>query len=305
MTTDNKFTFLKRINYTKYDLLYIDIKEVVDIIRSGNLVLYDSEYGKYTLMQAIKHIRSVSEQDRQYWKLRLLPAIAYNGRFAEVNSNGLDEYSCITAMDFDHIATMNELIHLRNRLIITPCVVSVFITPSGEGLKALILHDNDNPDLHQDLYEQLLQKFNVASSDEGCKDIARRNYISYDPNIWVNHSPVAFHYIPTIKSQDKSKQDSHNGKRVSDKSTINIVDSIWKKNHPEYWEEGNRANSIFKLACLMCRWGVDEALAEEYFINEWENATMSREEILGHVGNAYKEELKNFGTTEFRIYRKE
>ena len=125
MKTNKDFTFLQRINYTKYNLGYIDFNEVVDIMRSGNLVLHDGECGKYTLMQAIRCIRTMSENDRQYWKSRLLPAIAYNGRFVEVNSKGLNEYSCITAMDFDHIDTMDELNHLRNRLISTPCVVPV------------------------------------------------------------------------------------------------------------------------------------------------------------------------------------
>lgn len=253
MGNNGIFTLLQRINYTKYGLQYIDFNEVVEVIRNGDLVLYDSEYGEYTLRQAIEHIRTVPEEDRQYWKSRLLPAVACNARFLEVNSKGLDDYSCITAMDFDHIATRDEMIHLRNRLIITPCVVCVFVTPSGEGLKALVLHDNENPDLHRDLYEQLLKKFDVASKDESCKDIARRNYLSYDPDIWVNHNPVAFHYIPTIKTQNNSKQYScNNVKSVSDQSIIRIMDSSWRKNHPEYWQEGHRANSIFKLACLMC-----------------------------------------------------
>lgn len=304
METNKDFTFLERINYTKYNLQYIDFNEVVDIIRSGNLSLYDREYGEYSLMQAIEYIRTVPEKDRQYWKSRLLPAIAYNGIFGEVNSKRLNEYSCITAMDFDHIATMDELNHLRNRLINTPCVVSVFVTPSGEGLKALVLHDNDNPDFHRDLYEQLLQKFNVARKDESCKDIARRNYLSYNPDIYVNPFPVTFHYIPTFNVQNVSIQPIHNGKRVSGQSIIHMMDSTWKKNHPEYWYEGNRASSIFKLACQMCKWGVDEVLAEVYFIKEWENATMSREEIQGHVENAYKKEQNNFGITEFRIYEK-
>ena len=303
MKEDKMFTLLQRINYTKYGLQYIDFNEVVEVIRNGDLVLYDSEYGKYTLRQAIEHIRTVPEEDRQYWKSRLLPAVAYNARFLEVNSKGLDDYSCITAMDFDHIATRDEMIHLRNRLIITPCVVCVFVTPSGEGLKALVLHDNENPDLHRDLYEQLLKKFDVASKDESCKDIARRNYLSYDPDIWVNRSPVAFHYIPTIKPQNYSKQYFGNSvKSVSDESIIRIMDSVWKKKHPEYWLEGQRANSIFKLACLMCKWGVDEDFAIEYFVDGWEDRTMSEDEIVSHVRNAYKAESDNFEILQFRIY---
>lgn len=52
--------------------------------------------------------------------------------------------------------------------------------------------------------------------------------------------------------------EAHAERKVSDKSIINIINSLWKKNNPEYWKKGNRAESVFKLACLMCKWGVDE-----------------------------------------------
>lgn len=204
-------------------------------------------------------------------------------------------------MDFDHIGTQAEMTDLRNWLIKTPCVLCVFVTPGGRGLKALILHDNTDPDRHRDLYAQLLDKFNVAGKDSACKDMARRNYLSYDPNIWMNPNPVSFHYIPTVRAQGKVIQ-PHAERKVSDKSIINIINSLWKKNNPEYWKEGNRAKSIFKLACLMCKWGVDESLAIGYFTGGWKSPTMSEEEILEHVRNAYRAEKNNFGTLEFYVY---
>ena len=66
-------------------------------------------------------------------------------------------------------------------------------------------------------------------------------------------------------------------KAVSDKSIISIMNSHWKKNNPEYWKKGNRGNSIFRLACWMCKWGVDEGLAIEYFIDGWEDDTRKSE----------------------------
>lgn len=296
-------TFVNRISHVKWNLRYLSLADVVRIICAGSMKLYDREYGSYTLRQAIEHIRTLPEKDKRVWKERLLPAVAYNGKFAEVSHTGLIEYSCMAAMDFDHIATPDEMIHLRNRLVKTPCVLMVFVTPYGHGLKALVLHDNTDKDRHVDLYEQLLQKFNVASKDTGCTDIARRHYLSYDPEIWVNPVPVPFHYVPTVNSQVKTIV-HHNGKSVSDQSIISIMNSVWKKNNPEYWQEGNRANSIFKLACMMCKWGVDEDLATDYFIKGWVGITMSEKEIQSHVGNAYKAEERNFATIEFCMYRK-
>lgn len=298
---DSYITLAHRINHTRYNLSYPTLSRVTGMIRDGNMVLCDNQYGKYTLAQAIEHIRKQPENEMQYWKARLLPAVAYNGTFSEIDSTHLISYSNVTAMDFDHIGTQDEMTGLRNWLIRTPCVLCVFVTPGGRGLKALILHDNTDPDRHRDLYTQLLDKFNVAGKDSACKDMARRNYLSYDPDIWMNPNPVTFHYIPTVRAQGKVIQ-PHAERKVSDKSIINIINSLWKKNNPEYWKEGNRAESIFKLACLMCKWGVDESLAIGYFTEGWKSPTMSEEEILGHVRNAYRAEKNNFGTLEFNVY---
>lgn len=81
------------------------------------------------------------------------------------------------------------------------------------------------------------------------------------------------------------------------------MNSALKKKHPEYWQEGNRACSIFMLACLFCKWGVDEDLALEYFIGGWESETMDEKEITSNVRNAYKTEKDNFGTIDFTFYK--
>lgn len=299
-----KITSLERVNYTKSNMAYVTVEEIVNLIRTGNMVLHDNEFGNYTLRQVIGHIRSLkTHAEQQQWKLRLLPAVAYNGTFSEVNRNGLIQYSDITALDFDDIQNYDEMEYLWRRLVVTPCVCCVFVTPGGKGLKALVLHDNTDPAKHGDLYDQLLRKFNVTSKDEGCKDLARRNYLSYDPDIWTNPNPVPFHYVPTVKVTPTRQTNISAGKNLSAKSIINIMNSTWKKSHPEYWQEGHRAMSIFSLACRLCKWGVDEDLALEYFVSGWESDTMTEEEITGHVTNAYKTERDNFGSVGFTFYK--
>ena len=229
---DVKFTLQQRISYVKYGLKNISLREVIGCIRNGDMPLYDKKYGSYTLRQAIEYIRSLDEREVDAWKSVLLPAVAYNGTFTYMDKKGIDTYSPVTAMDFDDILATDELIRLRHRLMITPCVVCVFTTPSGHGLKALVLHDNTDCTKHTDLYEQLLDKFNVANKDASCKDLARRNYLSHDPAIWVNPNPVPEHYVPSAKPKAKAMQPIFTGKKVSDKSIISIMNASWKKNHP-------------------------------------------------------------------------
>lgn len=244
MVKNMKTTLTEKINWTKYNLAYPELNDIIQMIRTGNMQLHDNEFGNYTLKQAIEHIRSVAPGDIRKWKARLLPAVTYNGTFMELDSAGLIEYSCVTALDFDHIATPEEMMGLRNKLMRTKCVLSVFVTPGGRGLKALIWHDNTDPARHEDLYGQLLDKFYVANrSDASCKDLARRNYLSYDPYIWTNPNPVQFHYVPTIKPQVQIPQSSGT-RTVSDRSIISIMNSHWKRNNPEYWEQDCRCKKL-------------------------------------------------------------
>lgn len=303
-----KVTIIQRINFTKSNMAYVPVEKVIDIMRTGDFTLHDNQFGNYTLKWAVEYIRSFKTKvERQVWKARLLPAVVYNGIFSEVGKNGLTCYSNITAMDFDDIHSYDEMGHLWRMLVNIPYVYSVFVTPSGTRLKALVLHDNTNPANHYDLYGQLLDKFNVVNPDTSCRDLARRNYLSFDPYIWTNPNPVPFHYEPTVKPIIQQAQPTNHyaqtGKKLSDKSIISIMNSVWKRNHPEYWQEGHRACSIFKLACWFCKWGVDEKLALEYFIKGWESDTMSEDEISGHVTNAYKTEKDNFGTVDFTFYK--
>ena len=78
-----KITLTEKINWTKYNLAYLKLGDIIEMIRTGNMQLHDNEFDSYTLKQAIEHIRSVAPSDRQKWKARLLPAVAYNGTFRD------------------------------------------------------------------------------------------------------------------------------------------------------------------------------------------------------------------------------
>lgn len=295
-------TILRRINVTKNELSYPTLDEVIDIIRSGELVLFDQQYGYYRLKDAVGFIRKMPDEERQYWKFRLLPAVAYNGDFDEVNGKHLRTYSNITAIDFDHIPTEADMMAMQAMLTSMPCVVCVFVTPSGHGLKALVRHDNTDPARHSEMYAQLLNSFNAAGKDVSCKDLSRRNYLSYDPNIWVRQTPsIPFHYQPV--AVDRALGISTGSKTVrSGSSIISIMNKKWQKKHPEYWKEGHRATGIFTMSCMLCRWGVDENLATRYFVNGWKCESMTEKEIKDTVHNAYNAENDNFGTVPFTIF---
>ena len=296
---------MNRINFTKYNLLPRSIGEVIEIIYRGNYNIHDNEFGDMNLKEATDLVRS-HPNDMQNMKFRFLPAVTFNGTFSEIKETGIETYSQITALDFDHV---NDLDGLKARLMGCPHVFCVFTTPSGNGLKALVLHDNTDPSKHRDMYEQLLSMFSEASQDPSCKDLARRNYLCYDPNVWINQDVEPYHYVPSNKPQmsnhpflvsNNPNQNYHVG--VSEKRILDVMIATWKRKHPEAWVEGNRASGIFKFACMLCKWGVDISLVKDRFTKEW--GDMDVKEVIGHIEGAYNAEHGNFNTKEFKIYNK-
>ena len=65
-------TLTQRINYTKFNLGYGTVDDVMKIIREGNILMNDYEIGQYSLKWAVEFIRSLNTHaEQQQWKERL------------------------------------------------------------------------------------------------------------------------------------------------------------------------------------------------------------------------------------------
>ena len=214
-----------------------------------------------------------------------LPAVTWNGIFKSKHTSDLETYSSFTALDFDKIeaARMDEFGEWLKGF---NCVYAYFKTPSGKGYKAIVIHDNYEPEYHYDLYTQLLKKFDCPELDKSTSDLARGNYLSYDPDLWKNPNPVPFHFIPTQKEPLRPKETytvikGDNGNEemvrdsnevtnfynklcrlaVPDESVIHMLDKIWFKNPIP---EGKRNYYCLAYAGILCKAGVEKELALKY-----------------------------------------
>ena len=286
----------------------VEINEVLAMIKNG--VCYNQD-----LREVTAFIQSQSNHDVQnQLKLQFLPVALFNGTFSYKNSAGLKEYSNFTAIDFDRFDNEQEFNEVGSRLCNTPCVYAVFRTPSGRGLKAIVMHDNDNPEYHEELYLQLLSKFNTPATDTSVGDIARGNYICYDPNLWVNSSCVPYHFVhnpqyiknKVIASRACATLDKATLRNAlsslkplskkSDESIINILNAKWRKD-PLRWREGNRANSIFNSASELCRAGVDMDKSIDYLIASYKPTGMNEDEIEYQAVRGYQNNVDGYGYT--------
>ena len=88
MVKNMKTTLTEKINWTKYNLAYPELGDVIQMIRTGDMQLHDNEFGDYTLKQAIEHIRSVAPGEHAEMESQTPARCAYNGTFRELNGAG-------------------------------------------------------------------------------------------------------------------------------------------------------------------------------------------------------------------------
>ena len=63
-----KVTIIQRINFTKSNMAYVPVEQVIDIMRKGDFTLHDNQYGDYTSRQTVKYVSSLNAQAwQQQW----------------------------------------------------------------------------------------------------------------------------------------------------------------------------------------------------------------------------------------------
>ena len=280
---NNEITLFGRIDWTAYGLVTITVQDTIEIIKTGNYFINDSKRtGMWgTLSEVTRQIQALPEgRDIQPAKQQFLPAVSFNG----VYSNGIVKYSNVTALDFDHIPSEKEYADLFQHLMAIPCVGWIYRTPSGRGLKALVIHDNDDPGMHGNLYRQLMQMFQTPyiGTDPKCQDLNRRNYLCYDPEVWTNASPVPYHFVydAAYDSPTTSKSISHQPKQKqpvaerikpivapdtpSDASIMSMLKGKCKRFHPDYLVEGARRDGVYWFGTQASKAGVEFLFGLEY-----------------------------------------
>ena len=270
-----KISLFNRITDINHPEEY-EIDKVLDIIKTS------SYYHVAEKVDAVRKAKTKEEKEKAKMKL---PAVTWNGTFKTKNRNDLIHYSSFTALDFDHIQP-EKMDEFGKWLQGFSCVYAYYITPSGKGYKAIILHDNYEPLYHYDLYNQLLKLFDCPEIDTSTVDLARGNFLSYDPNLWKNPDPEPFHFVPSTSEpiipetvtetiiRDEAgyeimmEDDSYVAKFlntlsrqvVSDDSIIRILGTIWTGKSIA----NGRNNTAMSYAGVLCKAGIEKDRAKSF-----------------------------------------
>lgn len=268
-----RVSLFKRITDVKNPIDY-NLDDILEIIKTGT---------EFDLKKKVQDVRNAKDKDEKDEKKKRIPAATVNGTFESKNKNCLKVYSSYTALDFDHIPE-DEMQDFIDSLKKSPHVYAGFRTSSGEGYKAIILHDNLEPLYHDDLYEQLLEYYNCEVKDTSTRDLARGNYLSYDPDLWINPDAVPFHFVPsttvpktvvmkteTVIKTDTGEEilvqddDEASGfllklrkQVISDETIIKFLKGIWTG---KAIGQG-RNNAAMSYAGVLCKAGIEKSKAK-------------------------------------------
>ena len=138
-----------------------------------------------------------------------LPVVLFSGEFKGRYDEALERHSQYIVLDFDHI----DVAASKALLSTDPYVYSCWVSPSGDGLKALV--KITNPERHRDHFRALRTYFHKQYDlevDESGINESRACFESYDPDIVINDDSSTFGAFATEKSESQiavSKSDSY------------------------------------------------------------------------------------------------
>ena len=260
--------------------------------RDVHVILDRIKEGAGATKDLVKRIRLEKNKPERQELKKQLPAICFSGTFNKRTDASLLEHSGLICLDFDGYTKQKELLQDKENLSKNKYVYSVFISPSGNGLKVLVKIPADAEN-HTMYFNSLEKYFNSAYFDKTSKNLSRVCYESYDPLIAINENSSIWDKIEEPEYTEVS--------RTRDKATIPITDENkiveilvkwWEKKYP--MNEGQRNQNAYVLAMAFNDFGINKSLAS-YVINQFATEDFTLREIGTTIDSAYRH-TANFGT---------
>ena len=175
-----KVTFFKDV-FDKNAPHHVNVMTALDRIKTG---------------QSKTTIDAVRSGDKNAKKK--LPVVCFSGEFASRSDDALFEHSGILVLDFDHV----DVAQAKSALATDAHVFSCWVSPSGDGLKALVRVTN--PERHRDHFRALRTYFHKQYDlevDESGINESRACFESYDPDLIINPDAKKFGAFATERSE--------------------------------------------------------------------------------------------------------
>jgi DNA-binding transcriptional MerR regulator len=278
-TMTTQVTIFKNIRETDTPF-FRDVYKILDRIKDG------------ATKDVVKRIRAEKSKAERNEIKKLLPAICFSGTFTKRADSALVNHSGLICLDFDGYAKQKELLQDKENFTKSKYVFSVFISPSGNGLKVLVKIPAD-PENHTNYFNSLERHFNSTYFDKTSKNISRVCYESYDPLIHVNDNSSVWDVIEDANYTEVSRvRDAPTIPITDENKIVEILVKWWTKKYPMI--DGQRNNNCYILAVAFNDFGINKSLAS-YVLNQYATEDFNMSEIATTIDSAYKN-TANFGT---------
>lgn len=267
-----KITIFKNIKEI-YTPFHRDVYFVLDRIREGKH------------RDLIMSIRNEKDKTQRNELKKNLPAICFSGTFSKRSDDAIINHSGLICLDFDGYDNLDEMMIDKERISKDKYTMSVFVSPSGNGLKVIVKIPSE-VDNHKRYFDALGEHFNSDKFDVSTKNVSRVCYESYDQDIYINmesevwDSMAEHGYRAVDKMTDKPVIPI-----TDDNKIIDILVKWWTKNYPMV--EGQRNNNAFVLAAALNEYGINKSLAE-YVLMNYSSSGFTQSEIKTTVESAYR-----------------
>lgn len=269
---DTKISIFRDLFSTKDVPYIVTLESVVNRIREGRH------------KDLIERIRKEQVKERRDELKRKLPCIIFSGEFSERNKSGLISHSGLCVMDYDGFEDELSLKIQFEILKKNPHFVTLFISPSGNGIKGVIHIPKCDKYDHERYFKEFQKKYEYPNFDRANCNIDRVCWESYDPNIYTNYSAELF--SPQIKDEGYSVKDRTPVIPLTD--DMAIMDRIMKWSWSKDFQPGQRNVFIFDLAGAFCEYGVSRESAEGYIISNVIHGDFKESEARTSIRSAYK-----------------
>ena len=273
--------------------IFKDIKDTdTPFFRDIRQILLRIKDGSDTTRDLVKRIRLEKRKPERQELKKQLPAICFSGTFNKRTDASLIHHSGFICLDFDGYEKSKDLLHDKENLSKNKYVFSVFISPSGNGLKVLVKIPAD-ADNHTNYFNSLEKYFNSPYFDKTSKNLSRVCYESYDPLLHINENSSIWDLIEEPEYTEVSKNRDQPTIPITDENKIvDILVKWWTKKYP--MNEGQRNQNCYVLAMAFNDFGINKGLAS-YVLNQYASEDFSIREISRTIDSAYSH-TTNFGT---------
>ena len=170
---------------------------------------------------------------------RELPVVMFSGKFEGRKDEDLKEHSGVIVLDFDHIDVANS----KNALATDEYILSCWVSPSGDGLKALV--KIAQPRKHRDHFRAIAsymdRQYGLEVDSTGQNE-SRLCFESYDPEIIINEDSKVF---TAVVSERTEVQSVSNNSQNTDYNKLAVLASMIRRA-----EDGQKHIELLKASNL-------------------------------------------------------